>query len=307
MSSDNIGLARLRDGTVLIRIGKPPKTELAVWRYGDQFGKRRRRSLQLAGLSVTGSLATIALITAEYWGGSLLAMGTIAALSGAGTFLNLAVSVGSGALGWRKQYQLRAAVHSEDGSAIRLTSTSVRAVAFVRGGREFDWKLRVPRHLMTPTGTIPRMLGINERAEFNNDRVYLHGDTAQRALAKLLPHLNSDGAGKRRIIEALAIIIDACSMQQLLQRASLAKRKHRSDYHMDDGLAPLCGMPASLRLALEMALHEDDERRAMAGELHDLERRWRDADVIAKIADQLILPPEIDVQLNELKQRQREG
>ena len=46
-------------------------------------------------------------------------------------------------------------------------------------------------------------------------------------------------------------------------------------------------LPARLRLALEMTLHEDDERRAMEGELAALEARWREADEIAKIADSL--------------------
>jgi hypothetical protein len=34
-----------------------------------------------------------------------------------------------------------------------------------------------------------------------------------------------------------------------------------------------------------MLLHEEDERRAMAGELGQLYARWEDAERIAKIAD----------------------
>ena len=40
-------------------------------------------------------------------------------------------------------------------------------------------------------------------------------------------------------------------------------------------------------LALEMAANEDTERRAMEGELADLERAWREAEEIAAIADEL--------------------
>ena len=36
-----------------------------------------------------------------------------------------------------------------------------------------------------------------------------------------------------------------------------------------------------------MALHEEAERRAMQGELAELERAWREAEEIAKIADNL--------------------
>jgi hypothetical protein len=39
------------------------------------------------------------------------------------------------------------------------------------------------------------------------------------------------------------------------------------------------------RLAAEMALHEDDERRALAGELGALYARWEEAERIARIAD----------------------
>src|ERR687884_2328948 len=45
VSTDNIGLARLRSGLELVRVGKPLRPELAAWRYGDQFGVRRRRAL----------------------------------------------------------------------------------------------------------------------------------------------------------------------------------------------------------------------------------------------------------------------
>ena len=41
------------------------------------------------------------------------------------------------------------------------------------------------------------------------------------------------------------------------------------------------------RLALEMALHEESERRALEGELALLEAAWRDAESIAAVADKL--------------------
>ncbi len=45
------------------------------------------------------------------------------------------------------------------------------------------------------------------------------------------------------------------------------------------------------RLALEMALHEEQERRAMEGELRTLEAAWREAEEIAAIADGLAIAP----------------
>src|SRR6478609_1503996 len=48
VATDNIGLAKLRDGTTLVRIGAPLRPEFAAWRYGDQFGRRRRRQMLIA-------------------------------------------------------------------------------------------------------------------------------------------------------------------------------------------------------------------------------------------------------------------
>ncbi|CAN5785591.1 hypothetical protein BH23GEM6_BH23GEM6_00840 [soil metagenome] len=42
-----------------------------------------------------------------------------------------------------------------------------------------------------------------------------------------------------------------------------------------------------MRLALEMSLHEQSERRALEGELAELEAAWKDAEEIAAIANAL--------------------
>src|SRR5206468_7299658 len=44
-------------------------------------------------------------------------------------------------------------------------------------------------------------------------------------------------------------------------------------------------LPKPVRLALEMAAHEDIERRAMEGELAMLELAWRQAEEIAVMSD----------------------
>ena len=48
-------------------------------------------------------------------------------------------------------------------------------------------------------------------------------------------------------------------------------------------------LPKPTRLALEMALHEEQERRALEGELWVLERAWREAEEIAEISDNLLV------------------
>ena len=43
VSTENIGLTRLKEGTTLVRVGEPQRPEMAAWRYGDQFNRRRRK------------------------------------------------------------------------------------------------------------------------------------------------------------------------------------------------------------------------------------------------------------------------
>ena len=65
----------------------------------------------------------------------------------------------------------------------------------------------------------------------------------------------------------------------------------------------LFGLSTVQRLAFEMALHEEAERRAMQGELAELERAWRDAEEIAKIADDLLVPTSVGERLAKLRER----
>jgi hypothetical protein len=51
--------------------------------------------------------------------------------------------------------------------------------------------------------------------------------------------------------------------------------------------------PDHMRLAFEMAAHEETERAAVEGELQQLEDDWRQAEEIASIADNLFLPKSI--------------
>src|SRR5882762_2016781 len=43
VSDEDVGLARISEGTELVRIGAPRRPEFAAWRYGDQFGRRRKK------------------------------------------------------------------------------------------------------------------------------------------------------------------------------------------------------------------------------------------------------------------------
>ncbi|HEX3868145.1 MAG TPA: hypothetical protein VHV78_15385, partial [Gemmatimonadaceae bacterium] len=79
------------------------------------------------------------------------------------------------------------------------------------------------------------------------------------------------------------------------------KWRGRARWQRANGQRGLFGLPTSYRLALEMSLHEEAERRALQGELMELERAWRDAEEIAGIADDLLLPESIGGAVERLK------
>jgi hypothetical protein len=65
-------------------------------------------------------------------------------------------------------------------------------------------------------------------------------------------------------------------------------------------------MPATTLLGWEMALQEEQERRALLGELAELKAAWRQAEAIAQISDNLLLPGSIQEKLEELKREEGE-
>lgn len=291
-SSDNIGLAKLKEGTELVRIGKPPPIEFAAWRYGDQFGKRYRKQLIFAAGPPVMALGSLGFIL----GGPAIGVGSgvIGVAVGGTVLLNGAHVAGKLFSAWKVHRRISATVSDAEGHLLRLTYANACEATLVPAGNEFEWKLKVARNRVTKAGPISRLLGVGERTHYSDDRVYLSGEVALRALTTILPHVNSSGASAKGIKDAVSVIENAPNAQHLLHQASTSIRGYQEQFHMDGGESVLGYLPASLRLALEMSLHSDDERRAMEGELKVLEQRWRDADAIAKIADEMFLPAKND-------------
>jgi hypothetical protein len=75
VSTAEIGMARLREGLELVRIGKPLRPEFAAWRYGAQLGSRRRAALLVgAATAVVGTGLVIGGAAALVTGFSLPAL-----------------------------------------------------------------------------------------------------------------------------------------------------------------------------------------------------------------------------------------
>jgi hypothetical protein len=54
-------------------------------------------------------------------------------------------------------------------------------------------------------------------------------------------------------------------------------------------------------IALEMALHQEQERKALEGELVELRAAWRNAEEMAQISDSLLIPEEVEDRVASLK------
>jgi hypothetical protein len=52
-------------------------------------------------------------------------------------------------------------------------------------------------------------------------------------------------------------------------------------------------IPRWLRVSLEIAAHEEAERRALESELAELAAEWKRAEEVASIADDLLLPEHV--------------
>ena len=282
VSSDNIGLAKLKEGLELVRVGDPVRQEFAAWRYGDQFGRRRRRALLIAG----GAAA--ALVGAGMAG---------VAVGGAGL---LALSVAD--TGIRQWYRGRAILRlrDEDGVPIRVQRKHLYTSRLVRSADASGWDLRVDH--------IPGWGKLAGPAKSMNRRrtMIVHGSAGIGLAGQLIAHANLDGGTRRQIRRAVGRIEEAghpeafltVAAERAMREFAGSRKTNLSAKKIEKLKTPLpgslAGMKADVRLAIEMATHEEAEREAMEGELKELEARWREAEEIARIADSLLLPEHVD-------------
>jgi hypothetical protein len=161
------------------------------------------------------------------------------------------------------------------------------------------WSLRV--HFEDPHAPVRWRDFSSERDE---TAVTLRGDAALRVAAQLLPAINSAGANRADVGEAVRMIGDAADPTALFKRhatiGSFLKSVRRRDIADREGRL-VASLPKQVRLALEMATHEESERRALEGELALLEAAWQSAEEIAAIADDMLVSDETRARLAELK------
>jgi hypothetical protein len=293
VSTEHVGLARLREGTTLIRIGAPLRPELAAWRYGDQFGRRRRRYI-IGGAAAAAGIA------------GLVIAGPAMGLIGAGS-INL-VNVGTLLRMWRTVARVKYGRRT-----LRLNQVSLNRVA-LRPNEEWGFELEVP--YVYPLGHKARLFGMGASRAFGpgsvQGSVLLIGDEAMTAARVLLPRINVSGGAPTVVNDALALLERQSDPQTLFTEMAAVDDRHHRIWRTQGLIANrwephdrLGGLSPAQRLALEMALHEDDERRALEGELAALEARWKEAEEIAAISDNLLVAPEVGERVNGLRNDHR--
>jgi hypothetical protein len=264
VSTDNVGLGRHTEGLELIRIGRPLRPEFAAWRYGDQFGRRRKRAIVygVAGATVIGAIG----IGGAFAG---ISLGPFVAQTG-----NLTRMIQYGGRSLKLQ--------TPEGKLLKLNHHDLQNARIVRAGQE--WSVVLKR------GHSWKKRGPTEEHIFVSDE-------AERVAGLLLTRINHSGGSRATVQNAVQLIELAGHPEAFVEDA--VRRIERGG--IDGKHGQLAKLPAPTRLALEMALHEERERRALEGELKGLEIIWRREEEIAAIADDLLLPESARDRLESLR------
>jgi hypothetical protein len=268
VATDNIGLAQPRYGFELVRIGKALRPEIAAWRYGSKLLSRAQTVAGYAKSLGVGGKAVMRLRTLP-----------------------------------RKHEVLARARYDRVGIVIRYAHLAHAEI--LRPDRDETWRLRV-RH--------------------DHGTAMLEGVQAMKIARVLLTALNDGPAPESLVRSALAKLDDAGHADNYFVRVGtlalstswgrlptalgglralpplsnerpivehLIVRLTTRSFWSHGGTGseenvPLHRVGDVDRLALEMAVNDDAERTALAGEFAQLLEAWREAEEIAAIADHLL-------------------
>jgi hypothetical protein len=305
-STGNVGLAWLGDGSELVRIGAALRPEVAAWRYGRVLARRRSLGARLGGGAARLALRAVAAVRRDHDGGPAddrAALARLLARHRGGRVLDV-VHMDTGRL------------HGMDAPIAVVRWRHLADVALMRPEPGRPWALLVPhdRGVLTVEGdagirTAAKLLGaLNATGRAGGVGAELLGlavrkvdESAQpdsyfnRVLALAMRSDWGRGAGAGGAGGDWRLGVRPLE-GELSDVERLALRLTGRTFWGHGGIgseprAALIDVPLVDRLALEMAAHEDAERRALEGELAELEAAWRDAEEIAAIADGLFPAP----------------
>ncbi len=279
VSTDQVGLAKLPDGTTLVRIGDPVFPEYASWRYGRLFTKREQTalwSMQAGGLAAITTLAMI--------GGPVLAVSG-AGLTAFGTY-------------WAGKILVREVTGLRRLGDITLGDGTVRPLNVARARRaqlattvDGRWTVAVPGY----GGSILRpMVTVQEEDEVHTTTSMFDlvaPEHAEMAARRIMPVVNASGGDDDMVLGA----------------AKLHEQWEGRIGETVAGLVKVLKAPMGfagephLSLAFEMSVYEEQEQRWLQSELYLLKSAWKEAERIAAIADELTLPDWIEARVGALR------
>ena len=186
------------------------------------------------------------------------------------------------------------------GSGLRNTARRQRIVARTLTNA------RVPVAIRERDLTTARLVRRDDRAaswvlciDHPGAALELTGMEALRVAGLVLARVNARGASARELRAA------ADQLEWYEDPAGAFATAASSGGHEDGVL--LSSLFDRERLTLEMAAHDESERRAMDGELAALEAAWRTAEEIATFVDNVFLPPAVNEMLARYHDRRRES
>ena len=285
-SGTHVALAQTESGLELLRVGGMDKADIANWRYARRIGARNSGHL--------------------WWLMPLMTLAISAGLSMWRAFHRLEVSLWiAGVLAitlfslWRKPPSLW--TRFDDGTGrTRLLWFWQRPLAYIERTSGDS----------RPTLVLPRLRG----------DLRLTGDAAVTALASLLPRINGADCVGVDLGAAIDTVTSAekGARKQPLKLGRGARRRMREKHQtipMWREQRPwelvalrmptawfLNALPES-RLALEMAVTEEVERRQLAERSEVLAEEWQEEEEIGAISDDLILPDGVRERLDEMKKK----
>jgi hypothetical protein len=305
MSTENIGLARLREGLELVRIGRALRPEFAAWRYGDQIAQRQ--SVFMRGV------------------GGLLRAG-----ARVGNATSDLLRDARNAHGPRDDPLTRLRLYRRRRRVLDITTDAAGQPVILRYGD------LVHASLLRPEPDAPWRMLITHQGGVST----LSGPPALRTAGKLFAAINIYGGTPEDVAYASAKVEDAGNESSYFARVFAIAMRTSWGRHPDapimtvavdrpisaaerlalyvsnrsfwgrggvgsEPATELLALPLVDRLALEMAAHEESERRAMSGELAELEAAWRGAEEIAEIADAMFDDEELETFKREVLERAR--
>jgi len=279
VSKANVALARAGD-VELIRIGQAGRDDIANWRYGPRFARRRRRARVVLGAA--------AIVSGGITGAFLYAVGA-ATVSTGSTFVGAWLVAFAGMYA----YQLRrlpdwapvARLSLPGGSHRTLHRSDLAGITLHRRDDQ------------------PRVFA---RVQLGDALATYTGDDLIDLLTRILPHANWGGASRETIVAATAAVDRA---EGLTGPGSSPRRGAwtRLLSPRRDVPQPLMSMPIVDRLALEMAVAEEVERREMTTALPQLTERWSEEEEIARTSDDMFLPRWVGDWIRATTRRLRPG